>query len=727
MKKLFFFLVCASFPVANVFSQEVKSVPPIDDSALRIPTTLIQVDVSVTDEKGRIVENLKPEDFEVYENGVRQKVTTFSFIGSGATETQASKNVKNNPAVPIPTAELRPEQVRRTFALVIDDLSLSFESAARVRRALKKFVDEQMQDGDLVAIIRTGAGIGALQQFTTDKRQLYAAIEKVRWNPSGKGRLSSFNPIEPTIAEMRQAMGDKTVDEEDLQLDKELKDGFEDFQGSVFATGTIGALKYIVGGMQELKGKKSIVLFSDGLAILNKTEQSIQNASRISDFLKQLVTLANLYSAVFYTIDARGLETTNLTVQDKMVNTDPLQLRETHTDIIDERSAELFNTQDGLVFLARETGGKAFLNQNDISAIIDDILDDQGYYLLGYQPDIDKLDENANRLNKLEVKVQRENIKVRYRAGFFSKSPEIVRPSKLTVEQQLTSALSSPFGFNDISVKFNTVFNNEKKLGTFVRSLLHVNPKDLKFTDEAGGLRKTTFEVLGVSFGDNGVPVDRISTSYTLTIKKENFAKMLSEGFVYYFTFPIKKPGAYQLRVALRDAQSGKIGSASQFIEIPNLKKNALTVSSLVLESMSVEDWRKISGNSPNSLLNAQISPVNDLTRRTIDTSLRKFKRNSVLRFGFEVYNAKLDGRKKPDLSTQIRLFRDGQLVLEGEKLPLELFEQKDYERIAGLGAVDLGSQTPSGDYILQIVVTDNIAKEKRKLATQFVQFEIIE
>ena len=732
MKRLFLSVIFGGLSIANVFSQDVNPAPtptPVDSSAIKIPTTLIQVDVSVTDEKGRVIDNLKTEDFEVYEDGVRQNVTTFSYIANADRQAEApvknnSKDAKNNPLIPIPTAQLRPEQVRRTFALVVDDLSLSFESAARVRRALKEFVDEQMQDGDLVAIIRTGAGIGALQQFTTDRRQLYAAIEKVRWNPSGKGRLSSFNPIEPTTTELRQAMGDRTVDEEDLRDEKDLKEGFEDFQNSFFATGTLGALKFIVGGMQDIRGKKSVVLFSDGLAIFSKTEQSIQNASRISEFLKQLVDLSNLYSVVFYTIDARGLETTNLTVQDKFVVTDAQQLKETHADKIDERSAELFNTQDGLVFLARETGGKSFLNRNDMTKMLNEILDDQGYYLLGYQPDIDNVSENASRLNKLEVKVLRENTKVRFRTGFFSKpNANTIRPSRLTVAEQLTNALSSPFGMNDIALKFNTVFNNEKKLGSFVRSLLYVNPKDLKFTEESGGTRKTTFQVLGVSFGDNGVPIDHISTSYTLTIKNENFAKMLNEGFVYYFTFPVKKPGAYQLRVALRDSLSGKIGSASQFIEIPNLKKNALTVSSLVLESVSIENWRKM--NSIASLMSA--AQVNDLTRRTIDTSLRRFKRNSVLRFGFEVYNAKLDGGKKPNLSTQIRLFRDGQLVLEGAQVPLELFQQKDYERTAGLGAVDLGSQTPSGDYILQIVVIDNLAKEKRKIATQFVQFELVE
>src|SRR5918912_27660 len=83
-------------------------------------------------------------------------------------------------AMPVPPVRLRPEQVRRTIALVVDDLGLSFESTAFVRQALKKFVDQQLQPGDLVAIIRTAGGIGALQQFTSDKRQLYAAIESIR-------------------------------------------------------------------------------------------------------------------------------------------------------------------------------------------------------------------------------------------------------------------------------------------------------------------------------------------------------------------------------------------------------------------------------------------------------------------------------------------------------------------------------------------------------------------
>ena len=101
-------------------------------------------------------------------------------------------------AGPVPPVTLRRDQVRRTIALVVDDLGLSFESIHTVREALKKFVDEQMQPGDLVAIIRTRGGIGALQQFTADKRVLYAAIEKVRWYPMGRSGVEAVPRIEAT-------------------------------------------------------------------------------------------------------------------------------------------------------------------------------------------------------------------------------------------------------------------------------------------------------------------------------------------------------------------------------------------------------------------------------------------------------------------------------------------------------------------------------------------------
>src|SRR5690242_9028333 len=142
-----------------------------NDDVVKISVTLVQVDAVVTDKKGRHITDLKPEDFEISEDGKRQHITNFSYVAgqpiASTPATESGKPAKQAlPMPPVPT-RLRPEQVRRTIALVVDDLGLSYESTSFVRDALKKFVADQMQEGDLVAIIRTGAGVGALQQFTT--------------------------------------------------------------------------------------------------------------------------------------------------------------------------------------------------------------------------------------------------------------------------------------------------------------------------------------------------------------------------------------------------------------------------------------------------------------------------------------------------------------------------------------------------------------------------------
>src|SRR5437016_14176033 len=177
----------------------LQSQKPENDEVVRITTNLVQVDAVVTDKNGKLVTDLKPEEVEIFEDGHKQKITHFSFnlSESAPTERVAKSAAIDKTAPPIPTARLRPEDIKRTIAIVVDDLGLSFESTYYVRRALKKFVDEQIQSGDLVAIIRTGSGMGALQQFTADKRQVYAAIERVKWNALGRGGVSAFAAIQP--------------------------------------------------------------------------------------------------------------------------------------------------------------------------------------------------------------------------------------------------------------------------------------------------------------------------------------------------------------------------------------------------------------------------------------------------------------------------------------------------------------------------------------------------
>ncbi|MEO7674568.1 MAG: VWA domain-containing protein, partial [Pyrinomonadaceae bacterium] len=201
MKVLFcicFFGILFAAPSAAQIAVPSPTKQADDADVVKITTSLIQIDVTVTDKKGKIITDLRRDEIEIYENGQKQNISNFNFFSNVREVVEKSKD--KAPVGPLlPPSAVKPDQVRRTIALVVDDLTLSFESTYQVRRALKKFVDEQMQDGDLVAIIRTGAGIGALQQFTNDRRQLYAAIEKVRWNSIGAGGIGAFAPLEAKI------------------------------------------------------------------------------------------------------------------------------------------------------------------------------------------------------------------------------------------------------------------------------------------------------------------------------------------------------------------------------------------------------------------------------------------------------------------------------------------------------------------------------------------------
>ncbi len=697
----------------------VTPAPPVtdDDDVVRISTSLIQLDVTVTDSKGRIVRDLKPEDFEVFENGRKQKITGLSFVSSAVGSPVSVAKTKADPtAIPPPTATLRPDQIRRSYALVVDDLSLSFESAHYVRRALRKFVDEQMIDGDLVAIIRTGAGIGALQQFTSDKRMLYAAIEKVVWNPNGRAGIGAFSPIRDNeqLAE-EEPNADGSPD-----ANTNFENAFLDFQNATFATGTLGALRFIVGGMTNLPGRKSVILFSDGFNLLERDESGFQQQSRIMVFLKDLIDQANRASVVFYTIDARGLQVAGIDAADSL-NGDPDRQRQ----VISDRRSELFETQAGLAFLARETGGLAMINNNDLSSGVKQALEDQSYYLVAYEPDESTFDPKTRQFNRIEIKVRGKGLDVRHRSGFFNVADRktVTTNATLTPAEQINNALTSPFAVNDIALRLNTLFGSAPT-GPFIRAVLHIDTQDLSFTEEADGTMKTSFQILAVSFGDNGVPVDQKAEAYTAKVSKNEFEVIRRNGFLYNVTLPVKKPGAYQLRVAVRDTKDGKVGSASQFIDVPNLRKKRLTISGIVLQNMSVAQWQNFDQGVAATKENAtKEPPPNALS----DTSLRRFPRGTVLRYGFEVYNAKLDSLKKPSLTMQARVFRDGKLLLDGREQAVDVASQVDTERWKSAGAISLAQKMAPGDYILQVVIRDKSIANKVRVATQFVQFEVLE
>src|SRR5207244_2283060 len=212
--------------------------------------------------------------------------------------------------------------------------------------------------------------------------------------------------------------------------------------------------------------------------------------------------------------------------------------------------------------------------------------DQKSYYLIGYRPDESTFDPQTGRrkFHHIALKVTRPGkYSVRMRNGFFGVSDEETSPVRRTQAQQLIGALTSPFGATGVHLQLTSLFGNDAKAGSFMRSILHIDARDLTFTDEPNGWHKVVFDVLAITFGDNGVPVDQNGRTYTLTLPDELYKRTLRDGLVYDVTVPIKKAGAYQLRMSLRDTSSERIGAASQFIEAPDLKKDRLALSGIVI------------------------------------------------------------------------------------------------------------------------------------------------
>jgi hypothetical protein len=254
-----------------------------------------------------------------------------------------------------------------------------------------------------------------------------------------------------------------------------------------------------------------------------------------------------------------------------------------------------------------------------------------------------------------------------------------------------------------------------------MRSLLHINANDLTFVDLPGGAHQAEFDVVAITFGDNGRLVDQVGQGYTLRSSADDYARLRQEGFVFFLTVPTKKAGAYQLRAALRDRGSQHVGSASQFIDVPDIKKNRLTISGILVNATDPGT----TNSSPSSPNLPKKEP--DSSTLSVNAATRQLKRGQILQYSVIIYNARLDkATAKPQFHTQMRLFRDGQLIFTGKDTPLGDVAQPDPKRITILGGVKLGADLVPGEYVLQITATDPLAEEKHRVATQWIDFEIV-
>lgn len=691
-------------PRPSPLAQKPDTAADIDaQDVIRITTNLVQVDVVAT-KNGKLVTDLSADDFEIFEDGKPQKITDFSFVSNlpertGSTPSAPPAKKEDRTAPPVLPARIDPDSQRRIVAVVIDDLGMSYSSILNAKKQIKKFIDT-LAPTDLVAIVRTGGDVGALQQFTNDRRLLENAVDHLKWNSCSRVGIHAFAPagMEGNVGVCSQPMD----------------------------TTTLKSVRFILRGMHYLPGRKSMVLLSDNLPIRNQEFNSQRTSGNqpeqvqqtpLSDApsmplttnyyegLKGIAELATRSSVVIYAVDTRGLQTTGLMASDALAAPNAigsnLRAMQAQSDAItNSRNRSIVSDREGGDMIATLTGGFSVRNSNDLE--LGRILEDQkGYYLLGFHPAEETFDR---KFHHLKVRSKRSGLTIRSRDGFYGFTDAEARPSDLSITDLMNRALISPFGANAVGVRLSAFFLDDADHGPLLRSFVHVDAHDLTFVEEPDGSRIAKLDLRCVVFGDNGQVLDHKDVNGTLRLKGNQYERALREGAVYSFDLPIKHQGGVQFRVAVRDSGSARIGSAGQFIEVPDLQKGALAISGIFLRGLATES-------------------ANGESDDVAGPAVRQFRRGSTVVIGYAIYKA--TSQKSATITTQMRVFREGKPVFVGAVTPVTSENQSDPRRIVMASALQLDSRMEPGEYIMQIIATTS-STQKPRTASQWIDFEVV-
>jgi hypothetical protein len=503
-------------------------------------------------------------------------------------------------------------------------------------------------------------------------------------------------------------------------------------QSNFLANATLDSLKTLIKNAAVLPGRKVVFVISDGFLLDSHNGEA-------GDRLRQVTAAAASAGVIIYSIDARGLSSG---LPDAMTEIpfDP------SGRLIRAAAGELAATQDGLYALAADTGGRAFLRSNDLSAGVKKALKETSvYYLLAWRPEGDEQGSQRNR--RIGVTVNgRPDLSVRFHRGFGDSSPDTTQKKKdgettpRAPGELMAEAIRAAYPKSDLPVAISLNFLDLASSGSSLTTSIKVSTPSLVLESQ-GGQQVAILDVAGGVYDDQGKPVS--SFNKRLTIKSTSTrANTPPPDAVYYNHFCTIKPGLYQVRVAAVDSKQGRSGSAVRWIEIPDLSSKALTLSSLIVgERKPAAEVETTSADATDPAKSPE--PIRQVSLN-ID---HRFASSSHLRFVTFVYNASgslaglaatplLSGQgtsepanslpassvaNGPDLAVQVQLFRDNEPIITMPLHKISIDALSDVRRLPYAAELDLGGLQP-GRYLLRVTVIDRVAKAS---ASQKFSFQV--
>ena len=643
---------------------------------LKARSELVLVNVTARDKKGVLVRDLTPDDFTVLEDGKAQKVLSFDIENTDAVPEIAPGPTQTTVLGPLrPRAEAKPAEAqpalpalkdRRLLILFFDLSAMQPDEIDRSTTAAQKYVNQQMLPADLVSVISLGSALRVEQDFTSDRTLLKQSLDRL--NPSsGAGfEEGSTGTTEGTPDTGAPFTADDT-------------------EYNIFNTDRrLEALRSVAAAVARIEQKKSLIYFSSGM-----DRTGIENQSE----LRAAINAAVRSNLAIYTLDIRGLQALvpgGEAQSASLRGTAPYSGRATMNALNSN-----FTTQETLVTLAGDTGGRAILDTNDFNQVFKRVQEDTStYYMLGYHSSNPARD---GRFRRIVVQVRRPGLKLEYRRGYYAPA-DFQHSSRQDRELQLEQELASELPTTDLPVYLATGYFRLADNKFFVPVSLVVPGSEIPFT-HGGDQDKATLDVIGaVTDGNNKRPITSLRDTVKFSVHGSQEIRRKNVQYNSGFVLPA---GKYHLKFVVRENQSGRLGSFETDLVVPELKTVPLRMSSIVLASQLQPAGKR---RTDNPLVRDGSELIPNVTH--------VFSSGQHLYLYYEVYDPARQGKEKQPairLLTNVAFFSGNVKTYETALVEAQQLNVPDRKAAVFQLDVPLTSLKP-GFYTCQVNVIDDAA-----------------
>ncbi len=532
-------------------------------------TQLVIETVVVKDKSGKAITGLTEKDFTVTEDGVPQAIKHFEFedlpeeLNTTPLEPKvADVQIMNK----LPHAQIAPEtpgnpryRNRRLLAMYFDMTAMPPPDQIRALSAAEKFITKQMTAADLVAIMDySGGAVNVRVDFTDDRAKILSTIETLI---VGEGQGLDENNADAGAIDTGAAFGQ------------------DDSEFNIFNTDRqLSALQTAAKMLGSLNEKKSLIYFASGLQLNGVDNQAQLHATE---------NAAIRAGVSFWPIDARGL-IASAPLGDATRGSPGGQAMYTGASAL-AVNTNFQRSQDTLWSMAADTGGKAFLDSNDLAmGVVQAEKATSSYYIIGYYTTNEKLD---GKFRRIKITLNDQSAKLDFRQGYFA-GKVFAKFTTADKERQLEEALMLGDPVTELTIAMEIDYFQLNRAEYFTPLIVKIPGRELALARK-GGAEHTLIDFIGEVKDEYGTTIQNVRDKVDVKLSDSTAAELAKRPIQYATGFTLL-PGTYKVKFLARDAETGRIGTFETKFVVPNLNKEEkrVPISSVVLSSQR-EDMRE--------------------------------------------------------------------------------------------------------------------------------------